>query len=125
MKVKAGKRFDLMILPEQPHVPYGPKGKWWIQYKHSYLQEHLLGVKDVVSFKEEKKIKGRNEFLAQFAGDYEVQGFTIPVSFKDATTLSLNVPGQGEFELVHESGTSFSIKNSPIPGFRAGEWLRE
>jgi len=116
--IKAGKRFDLMILPEQPHVPYGDKGRYWLQLNHCYFQEHLLGVKDVVSLGEEKKVEGKNEFLVQFAGEYDVQGYTAPVKFKDADTLLLSVPGQGEFELVHEQDTSFSIKDSPIPGLR-------
>jgi len=116
--IKAGKRFDMMILPDQPHVPFGDKGKYWLHLKHRYFQEHLLGVNNVVSLWEEKIIEGKNEFLAQFAGDYEVQGFTVPVKFKDADTLILNVPGQGEFELIHEKDTTFSIKASPIPGLR-------
>lgn len=116
--IKAGKRFDFMILPDQPHVPFGESGKYWMHLKHRYLQEHLLGVKDVVSLWEEKKIEGKNEFLAQFAGEYDIQGYTVPVKFKDADTLLLNVPGQGEFELVHEKDTTFSIKDSPIPGLR-------
>jgi hypothetical protein len=89
-----------------------------LHLKHRYFQEHLLGVNNVVSLWQEKKIEGKNEFLAQFAGDYEVQGFTVPVKFKDADTLTLNVPGQGEFELVYEKDTTFSIKDSPIPGLR-------
>jgi len=116
--IKAGKRFDLMILPEQPHVPYGEKGKYWIQLKHRYFQEHLLGVKEGISLWQEKKIEGKDAFLSQFEGEYEIQGFAVPVKFKDAGTLLLNVPGQGEFELVHEKGTAFSIKDSPVPGLR-------
>ena len=116
--IKAGKRFDLMILPDQPHVPFGDKGKYWLHFTHRYLQEHLLGVADVVSLWKEEKIEGKNTVLAQFTGEYDVQGYTVPVKFKDAETLLLSVPGQGEFELVHEKDTTFSIKDSPIPGLR-------
>jgi dipeptidyl aminopeptidase/acylaminoacyl peptidase len=116
--IAAGKRFDFMILPEQPHVPYGEPGKYWMNLKHRYLEEHLIGRHDVVALWETESIEGADEFLARFAGNYDIQGFAVPVKFMDADTLILSIPGQGDFELVHENDTEFSVANSPIPGLR-------
>jgi dipeptidyl aminopeptidase/acylaminoacyl peptidase len=116
--IKAGKRFDLMILPEQGHVPFGEPGKYWMNLKHRYLEEHLLGRTDVVALWKTFTVEGADEFLARFAGEYEIHGIAVPVRFKDAETLLLAVPGQGEFELVHEKDTEFGIADSPVPGMR-------
>jgi len=39
--VRAEKPFDLIILPEQPHLYYGTSYKYWLEAIRMYFQEHL------------------------------------------------------------------------------------
>ena len=39
--IRAGKSFDMMVLPEQPHLFEGPSLGFWIETLRKYFQEHL------------------------------------------------------------------------------------
>jgi len=108
--MRAGKPVDNLILPEQPHVPEGDGYKYWVKVRHAYLKEHLLGVNEFPEQKKKPVIDGK---IVPYIGDYDFQGYTVPVTSKDGKTLTMIVPGQPEHELVLDQGSRFTIKNAP------------
>lgn len=44
--IKAGKPYDLLILPEQPHFPSGISWSYMLDAIHNYFQEHLRSESD-------------------------------------------------------------------------------
>ncbi|MBE3123595.1 MAG: prolyl oligopeptidase family serine peptidase, partial [Planctomycetes bacterium] len=43
--IRAGKFFDLILMPEMPHGPYGVSQRYWYDAEARYLVEHLLHAK--------------------------------------------------------------------------------
>ncbi len=40
--IRAGKRFDMIVMPEQPHSLFqGSANNYWREAIHRYFQEHL------------------------------------------------------------------------------------
>jgi dipeptidyl aminopeptidase/acylaminoacyl peptidase len=108
--MKAKKPVDVLILPEQPHVPEGDGYAYWVRARHRYLREHLLGSQEAAGL--EKKI-APDERIVPYLGDYDFQGYTVPVLSRDGKTLILIVPGQPEYELAPGEGRLFTITNAP------------
>jgi len=52
--IRAGKPFEMLILPEEAHVPSGIRGKYWIMYQHRYLEENLKDFKAPLPFWEKR-----------------------------------------------------------------------
>ena len=111
--VKAKKPVDVLILPDQPHVPEGDGYVYWVRARHRYFREHLLGSLEAAGL--EKKIK-IDERIAPYIGDYDFQGYTVPVLSRDGKTLILIVPGQPEYELSPGQDQRYTVTNAP--GFR-------
>jgi hypothetical protein len=101
---------DVLILPEQPHVPEGDGYKYWVRARHRYFQEHLLGSNEVPGLEKKKSVDAR---IVPYIGDYDFQGYTVPVLSKDGKSLTLIVPGQPEYELAPDQGQKYTITNAP------------
>ena len=108
--MRANKPVDVLILPEQPHVPEGDGYKYWVRARHRYFQEHLLGSSEVAGLEKKKSVDAR---IAPYIGDYDFQGYTVPVLSKDGKSLTLIVPGQPEYELAPDQGQKYTITNAP------------
>ncbi len=108
--IKAKKPVDVLVLPEQPHVPEGDGYIYWVKARHRYLKEHLLGSREAAGL--EKKIT-MDERIVPYLGDYDFQGYTVPVVSRDGKTLILIVPGQPEYELAPGQGRNYTITNAP------------
>ena len=107
--MRAGKTADNLILPEQPHVPQGDGYKYWVRVRHAYFKEHLLGENALLG--QEKKPAVDSQ-IAPYLGDYDFQGYSVPVLSKDGKSLTMIVPGQPEFQLVLDKGNLYTIKNA-------------
>ena len=108
--MKAGKPVDVLILPEQPHVPEGDGYAYWVRARHRYLREHLLGSAASAGLEKKMTVDGQ---IAPYLGDYDFQGYTVPVVSRDGKTMILIVPGQPEYELAAGQGHTFTITNAP------------
>ncbi|HCS46956.1 MAG TPA: hypothetical protein DIW61_01315 [Candidatus Aminicenantes bacterium] len=108
--MRANKPVDVLILPEQPHVPEGDGYKYWVRARHRYFQEHLLGSNEVPGLEKKKSVDAR---IVPYIGDYDFQGYTVPVLSKDGKSLTLIVPGQPEYELAPDQGQKYTITNAP------------
>ncbi len=107
--MRAGKSADNLILPDKPHVPEGDGLKYWVKVRHAYLKEHLLGENALLG--QEKKPAVDSQ-IAPYIGDYDFQGYSVPVLSKDGKSLTMIVPGQPEFQLVLNKGNLYSISNA-------------
>jgi dipeptidyl aminopeptidase/acylaminoacyl peptidase len=108
--MKARKPVDVLILPEQPHVPEGDGYAYWVRARHRYLREHLMGSQEAAG--PEKKM-AMDEHIVPYLGDYDFQGYTVPVVSRDGKTMILIVPGQPEYELVGGQDRKYTIANAP------------
>jgi dipeptidyl aminopeptidase/acylaminoacyl peptidase len=108
--VKAKKLVDVLILPEQPHVPEGDGYIYWVRARHRYLREHLLGSQEAAGLEKKMTI---DERIVPYLGDYDFQGYTVPVVSRDGQTMILIVPGQPEYELAPGQGGKYAIANAP------------
>src|SRR4030042_153306 len=108
--LKANKPIDVLILPEQAHVPEGDGFKYWVRARHRYFQEHLLGDQALLPGREKKSPMDAR--ISPYIGDYDFQGYTVPVLSRDGKTLILIVPGQPEYELAPGEGRLFPITNA-------------
>ena len=108
--MKAKRPVDVLILPEQPHVPEGSGYAYWVRARHRYFREHLLGSGATAGL--EKKVTV-DERIAPYLGDYDFQGYTVPVVSRDGKTMILIVPGQPEYELAPGQGLKYTITNAP------------
>ncbi len=52
----------------------------------------------------------QRDFLAQFAGEYEMMGLSVVVGFRGENTLTVTLPGQPTYELEPYMGTEFKIR---------------
>jgi hypothetical protein len=50
--------------------------------------------------------------IATYIGDYDFQGYSVPVLSKDGKSLTMIVPGQPEFQLVLVKGNLYTISNA-------------
>ncbi len=107
--MRAGKLVDNLILPEQPHVPQGDGYKYWVKARHAYFKEHLLGENALPGQEKKPAVDSR---IAPYIGDYDFQGYSVPVLTKDGKSLTMIVPGQPEFQLVLDKGNQYTIKNA-------------
>jgi dipeptidyl aminopeptidase/acylaminoacyl peptidase len=107
--MKARKPVDVLILPEQPHVPQGDAAAYWVRARHRYFREHLLASREAAGL---EKI-AVDERIVPFLGDYDFQGYTVPVISRDGKTLILIVPGQPEYELAPGKGQKYAVSNAP------------
>ena len=72
-----------------------------------------MGGQEVPGVEKKKAVDAR---IAPYIGDYDFQGYTVPVLSRDGKTLTLIVPGQPEYELAPDQGQKYTITNAP--GFR-------
>jgi hypothetical protein len=107
---KARKPVDVLILPEQPHVPEGNGYAYWVRARHRYFREHLLGSREAAAPEMEMTV---DERIAPYLGDYDFEGYTVPVVSRDGKTMILIVPGQPEYELAPGQGQKYTIANAP------------
>jgi dipeptidyl aminopeptidase/acylaminoacyl peptidase len=108
--MKAKKPVDVLILPEQPHVPEGDGYAYWVRARHRYFREHLLGSPAAAGLEKKTAI---DESIVAYVGDYDFQGYTVPVVSRDGKTMILIVPGQPEYELSPGQGRKYTISNAP------------
>jgi hypothetical protein len=108
--MKAKKPVDVLILPEQPHVPEGDGYNYWVRARHRYFREHLLGGRETPGSGKKPAV---DERIVPYLGDYDFQGYTVPVVSRDGKTMILIVPGQPEYELAAGQDRKFTIANAP------------
>ncbi len=74
-----------------------------------------LNVKPIVFTRKAGAEMSDPKFLAQFVGDYDLNGQNVAVAIKGANALTVTVPGQPTYELEPYKGTEFKLKG--LTGF--------
>jgi hypothetical protein len=74
-------------------------------------------VKDIVFDKEPDARLFDPSYLRQFAGDYELAGQTVAIALQ-GSTLTVNIPGAPQFELVPELGGAFTFRQFSVVSLR-------
>jgi len=73
-------------------------------------------VEDIIFTRMPDKHMREKQFLEKFVGTYKVLGLDLVISLKEGDTLVAVVPGQPEYQLIPDRGTTFTFKG--LSGFR-------